>query len=356
MVKHGYGGYNFLMQLYMGLVVLSFGVTIVLAVPFINILYKLKFTRGKETEEKRKSATKAFYEIRKMHAIKMGVPTGGGILVAFVVAILSAVVFALISKNPSFLPGYPLHAELAAIFVTFVGFGVLGFYDDLIKIFGFAKTGIFGLRMRHKFIVQWILACITAAILTWGLKIDFVYVPFFGMLKLGWGYFLLAAFLIVAFANAFDITDGLDGLSCGLLAICLLAFWVISMTQLDNVLGVFLAVWSGSLVAYLYFNIYPARIMLGNMGGMAFGATLAVIGLLSGKIVALLLIGGIFLAEGTSSLLQLFSKRFMKKRFFPIAPFHHWLQLVGWEEPKIVARAWLAGLVLAIFGVWLAML
>ncbi len=96
--------------------------------------------------------------------------------------------------------------------------------------------------------------------------------------------------------------------------------------------------------------------MLGNMGGLAFGGTLAMVGLLSGKIVALVIIGGIFLAEGMSSLLQILSKRFMKHRLFPIAPFHHWLQLMGWEEPKIVARAWLAGIVLAIFGVWLAYL
>jgi phospho-N-acetylmuramoyl-pentapeptide-transferase len=141
-----------------------------------------------------------------------------------------------------------------------------------------------------------------------------------------------------------------------LLFICLLAFWVVAARNLDHILMIFISLWIGSLLAYLYFNVYPARIMLGNMGGLAFGATLAVIGLLSGKMVAMMIISGIFLAEGASSFLQLFSKRFMKKRIFPIAPLHHWLQLLGWEEPKIVMRAWMAGLVLAIFGVWLAVL
>ena len=138
--------------------------------------------------------------------------------------------------------------------------------------------------------------------------------------------------------------------------ICLLAFLAISATQLDRVLLLFLSIWLGSLMAGIYFTIHPARVWLGNASGMAFGATLALMGLLSGKIIALMIIGGIFLIDGGSSLLQILSKNIFKRRVFPIAPIHHWLELMGWEEPKIVARAWLAGLVLAIFGLWLAYL
>jgi phospho-N-acetylmuramoyl-pentapeptide-transferase len=345
------------MQVYLGLVILAFAVTFVLFVPFIGLLFKLKFVRGKETNEVRKDATANFYKIRKMHADKAGVLTGGGILVAVVVATLFAVVMNWPVINVrGLVAGHALGWEIAVIFFSFIGFGFLGFYDDVIKIFGLSKEQFFGLRMRHKLVLQGVLGFGAAAIMHWGLKIDFVYIPFLGLVHLGWGYFLMAAFLIVGFANAFDFTDGLDGLSCGLLTICLLAFWTIAVTGLDHVMSVFIALWIGALLAFLYFNIYPARIMLGNMGGLAFGATLAVVGLLSGKMVAMLVIGGVFIAEGMSSLLQLFSKRFMKKRLFPIAPLHHWLQLVGWEEPKIVARAWLLGLVLAIFGVWLAFL
>jgi phospho-N-acetylmuramoyl-pentapeptide-transferase len=346
------------MQLYLGLVVLAFGITFALFVPFIGLLHKLKFVRGKEIEEVRKNASANFYKIRKMHEGKTGVLlTGGGILVAAVVAVMFAIVMNWPGIRVSGLvAGYPIGWELSVIFFTFVGFGILGFYDDVIKIFGISKEKFFGLRMRHKFILQWLIGFGAAAIMYWGLKIDFVNVPYFGLVHLGFFYFFLAAFLIVGFANAFDITDGLDGLSCGLLTICLLAFWAISMTALDHVMSVFIVVWIGALLAYLYFNVYPGRIMLGNVGGLAFGATLAVVGLLSGKMIAMLVIGGVYIAEGMSSLLQLFSKRFMKKRIFPIAPLHHWLQLVGWEEPKIVARAWLVGLILAIFGVWLAFL
>ncbi len=347
--------------MYLGLLLISFLVSSALMVPFISLLYRMRFIRGKETEEVRKTATVNFYKIRAMHAGKMGVPTGGGILVAIVTSLLFGIVFAF---NSSFLPGgsenllagYPLWGEMLVIFFTFVGFGILGFYDDVIKIFGFAKTKFFGLRMRHKLVLQGLLGMGSAAILYWVLGIDFVNIPFLGLVHLGIGYFFLATFLVVGFANAFDFTDGLDGLSCGLLSICLIAFWSISLTGLDQVMSVFIALWLGSLFAFLYFNIYPARIMLGNMGGLAFGATLAVVGLLSGKMVALLVIGGVFIAEGMSSLLQLFSKKFMKRRLFPIAPIHHWLQLLGWEEPKIVARGWLVGIVLAIFGVWLALL
>ncbi len=344
------------MHFYLGLLILSCALTLGLMVPFIGVLYKLKFIRKKETDEVRKNATANFYKIRDLHAVKAGVPTGGGILVVAVVVVVFAMATIYLALHKNLFSGLPMLGELGVLFFTFLGFGILGLYDDIIKIFGFEKTGFFGLRMRHKFILQWLLGIGAAVIIYFFLKVDIVFVPFFGTLRLSFLMLPLAATLVVGFANSFDFTDGLDGLSCGLLMICLIAFWVISLHDLDNILSVFIAVWIGSLMAYLYFNIFPARIMLGNVGGLAFGATLAVVGLLSGKTVALLVIGGVFLAEGASSALQIFSKKFMKRRIFPIAPLHHWLQLIGWEEPKIVARAWLVGICLAIFGVWLAML
>lgn len=345
------------MQQYLGLLLLSFGVTSVLMVPFINLLFKLHFAPKKETKEVREGAPKAFYEIRKLQAAKVGVLlSGGGILMSLVILVISSIVFALTRNNPSFLPAYPFGWQVGVLLFTFGGFGLLGLYDDMIKIFGISKSGFFGLRMRHKLLIQWAIAIISAAMLTWGLDINFIYVPFFGIWHLGWLYFPLAAFLIVAFANAFDITDGLDGLSCGLLFICLTAFAVISMVRLDSVNSVFLAIWQGTLLAFLYFNVYPARIMLSNMGGLAFGATLGLVALMSGKTPAMMVIASVFLIEGGSSMLQLFSKRFMKKRIFPIAPIHHWMQLIGWEEPVIVARAWMLGIFVAALGIWLAFL
>jgi phospho-N-acetylmuramoyl-pentapeptide-transferase len=106
----------------------------------------------------------------------------------------------------------------------------------------------------------------------------------------------------------------------------------------------------------LYFNIYPARIFMGEVGALAFGATVAVMGLLLGKTIALVVIGGIFVAEISSSALQLLSKRFRHKKALPVAPMHLWFQMIGWEEPKIVMRAWMTGIILTAIGVWLALL
>jgi phospho-N-acetylmuramoyl-pentapeptide-transferase len=186
------------------------------------------------------------------------------------------------------------------------------------------------------------------------LQIDFIYIPLIGGIQLGWLFIPLAAFVIVAFANAFNITDGLDGLSSGLLLICLLAFSVISAASLDTPLSVFLALWLGGLIAFLYFNVFPARIWLGDVGALSFGATLAVVGLLVGKTIALVVIGAPFIIEIGSSLVQILSKKYLHRKIFPASPLHLWLQLKGWEEPKIVMRAWLAGIIFAILGLWLA--
>ena len=195
---------------------------------------------------------------------------------------------------------------------------------------------------------------IISSLLFFNLKIDFIHIPFLGVLRLGIWYLPLATLIIVFFANAFNITDGLDGLSCGLLMIFLFAFWFLSFNQLDTPLSIFIALWIGGVLAFLYFNVYPARIMLGDVGALSFGATMAVVGLLLGKIIAFLVIGAPFIIEAGSSFLQILSKKYRKKRLFPVAPLHLWLQKKGWEEPKIVMRAWLAGIIFALTGLWLA--
>jgi len=128
----------------------------------------------------------------------------------------------------------------------------------------------------------------------------------------------------------------------------------ISSSILDTTLSVFLGLWIGALIAFLYFNVWPARIFLGDVGALSFGATLAVAGLLLGKPLALGLIGGMFVVEVASSLIQLLSKKFRGKKVFEVAPLHLWVQNKGWEEPKIVFRFWLAQLILAILGLWIS--
>jgi phospho-N-acetylmuramoyl-pentapeptide-transferase len=188
------------------------------------------------------------------------------------------------------------------------------------------------------------------------LGISILHIPFVGTLELGYAYIPFAAFVIVAFANAVNITDGLDGLAAGLLLFALFGLWVLSSTILDVPLSVFIALWLGALVSFLYFNVFPARIFMGDVGSLAFGATFAVIGLLLGKVFALLIIGGIFVIEIASSLLQLLSKKYLKKKILPAAPLHLTFQAKGWAEAKIVQRAWLLQIMLTLFGVWLAVI
>jgi phospho-N-acetylmuramoyl-pentapeptide-transferase len=342
-----------MISLYLGLLIFSFLITSVLVVPFINLLYKMKFYRRvQKTKDAEGNRTKIF---DKFHNIKAGTPVGGGFLVIVVTSVLYLILFPLLSFMGTYIQtSYQMTDELNILFLTFISFGLLGLYDDIKKFFGFEKSGFFGLRMRHKFIIQWILAFIISLLMYFNLGIDIINIPFLGVLKIGPMFVPLAAFIIVSMANAFNITDGLDGLSSGLLLISLFAFWILSHSILDTPLSVFIAVWIGALLAFLYFNVYPARIFLGDVGALSFGATLAVVGLLVGKVVALAVIGGLFVVEVLSSLIQILSKKFLKRKAFAVAPFHLWLQNQGWEEPKIVMRGWLAGIILAVLGLWLA--
>jgi phospho-N-acetylmuramoyl-pentapeptide-transferase len=231
----------------------------------------------------------------------------------------------------------------------------LGAYDDLKKLVDPGKRSFFGLRFRHKFIIQWILAFIIALILYFKLHYTFIFITGFGLANLGFVYIFFAAFVIVSFANAFNIADGLDGQASGLLLICLGAFLAISSTQLDQTLAIFISIMIGSVGAFLYFNIFKARIWLGDVGSLSFGAALAIIGLLTGKIIALAVIGGVFIIEVGTSLLQLVSKKVFKRKIFPAAPFHLMLLQRGWEEPKVVMRLWLFGFFFAILGLYIAL-
>jgi phospho-N-acetylmuramoyl-pentapeptide-transferase len=346
------------LPLLLGLLIFSFIITSILIVPFINTLYALKFQRAKQVTTDAFGKRTPIFD--KYHAQKAGKPVGGGLLVIIVVSIIFALIFPLLKIMGIQVTSLysDLQAHINVLFFTFLSFGILGLYDDIKKFFHFEKEKFFGLRMKHKLILQIILASIAAVMLYQNLGIDFIHVPFVAhSLKLGWLYIPFATFVIVAFTNAVNITDGLDGLASGNLMISLFGLWFLSASILDVPLSIFIALWIGSLISFLYFNVFPARIFMGDVGALAFGATLAVIGLMLGKVAALLIIGFVFVAEITSSFLQLVSKKFRKgKKIFPAAPFHLTLQSIGWEEPKIVQRIWLVQIMLTIFGVWLAVL
>ena len=342
------------MSLYLFATFVSFLFNFFLIVPFIHFLYKAKFQRqNQQTKDAFNKPTPIF---DKFHAHKMGTPVGGGILIVVTTTLLFGffvLLYAVFNK--------PLHAnypsvigEIKIIFFTFLGFALLGIYDDLTKILLWRKSLFFGLRMRHKFILEIILATIIAYWLYSDLKIDIIHIPFFGVFTLGWFYIPFASLVIVAFSNAVNITDGLDGLASGVLMIALTGFWVIARSIIDVPTSMFIGVWLGGLLAFLYFNIYPARIILGDTGALSFGAMFAVIGLILGKAFALPMIGGVFILEIVTSLVQLLSKKYLKRKMFTVAPFHLWLQLRGWEEPKVVMRLWLLSIIFSIFGLMIA--
>lgn len=344
------------LALFLGILIFSFTLTSSAVVPFINLLYKLRFRRqDQKTLDAFGKRTPIF---DKFHASKAGVPVGGGLLVVIMVSLLFALMIP--ALNYFGIDVTSIHrnsqAEVNILFFTFLSFAILGLYDDIKKFFRFDDSKFFGLRMRQKLILQIVLAAIISCMIYFQLEISILHIPFVGTLQLGYFYIPFATFVIVAFANAVNITDGLDGLASGLLLFSLFGLWVLSSTILDIPLSVFLALWLGALVSFLYFNVFPARIFMGDVGSLAFGATLAVVGLLLGKVIALVIIGFIFVAEITSSLLQLVSKKYLKKKIIPAAPLHLTFQEKGWEEPKIVQRAWLLQIMLTIFGVWLAVI
>ena len=347
------------LPLVLGLIIFSFTITCVLIVPFINLLYKLKLQRRKEAP---KSGKIPLFD--KLHDKKAGTPVGGGILIVALVVILFLLIFPLASHLGVYIrSAFGFRTELFVILFTFISFGLLGLLDDLMKIFGKGRAGIralglsYGLSRKQKFLFQWILAFVIAYILHFKMGIAILYVPLLGVtLNLGFWYFPLAALMIVFFSNAFNITDGLDGLATGLLAISLVVFGVIAGSSLDTPLSVFIAIWLGALIAFLYFNIWPARIFLGDCGALSFGATLAVIALLTGSVFALLVVGAIYIVEAFSSAIQMFGWRVWKRPIFLIAPLHHIFLAKGWEEPKIVTRAWLAEIMLGIFALWLSVI
>lgn len=332
----------------LGLLLLSFFITSVLLVPFIDFLYKLRLNRTDESK-RLDTLNKATPITAKLLSHKHNRPQGGGVLIVLVTTVLSLWSYGLLGVKANI-------SELFILIFTMLSFALLGLYDDIRKNFKQERTGFFGLRWRHKLLIQVALGLFIGGFFWFVLRYDFVNIHWLGMLDLGPFFIPLTAFIVVAFANAYNVTDGLDGLSTGVLIICLIAFIVLAFQLLHPSMALFLAIWIGSLIAFLYFNIFPARVELGDTGALAFGATLAVVGLLTGKIIAMAVIAGVFILEIASSLIQTLSKHYYGKKFFTVAPLHLWFMNRGWEEPKVVMRAWLAGLLFAIFGLWLGVI
>ncbi len=341
------------MNILLGVLLFSFIIHSLSIVPFINFLYNYKFFKNKTAVSKDKK-DEASEHIRS----KSRTPEGGGLLILTITSLIFVFVMpALKLLGFEITHVYPINDEINVIFFTFISFGLLGLYDDIIKFFELDRqSGYTGLKTGYKFLIQAILGLVVGIMLYVNLGIDIIHIPFLGVIHFGAWFIPLSALLVVGFSNSLNITDGMDGLASGLLMISLFGLLILSTSVLDTPLSLFIASWLGGIIAFLYFNVYPARLFLGDVGALAFGASFAVVGLLTGKVIALMIIGLPFIVDGLSSFLQIVSVKIFKKRVFPIAPIHYWLLKIGWTEPKIVQRAWLINIILVIFGIWLAII
>jgi phospho-N-acetylmuramoyl-pentapeptide-transferase len=273
------------------------------------------------------------------HYAKEGTPTMGGLLIVLVVL---GIYFFLRQ------PDAATFAPLAAL----AGVGALGTFDDYLN----AKTGE-GIRARQKLVWLTIVAFVAAWQIQQTYDITAIAVPFVGAVSIEPAvYVLFAAFAIVATANGVNLTDGLDGLSGGTVAITFVAFMLIALLNVPTQenLALLCALIIGALLGFLWFNVHPAQIFIGDSGALALGATLAVTALITGQILVLPLIGIIFVVETSSVILQVAWFRISGgRRLFRMSPLHHHFELGGWDEEKITIRFWIVGILAALLGVTL---
>jgi phospho-N-acetylmuramoyl-pentapeptide-transferase len=218
------------------------------------------------------------------------------------------------------------------------------------------SVGGSGLQTYQKFIIEGFIGGFMAYWAYFKLGWDYLWFPLIGNVHIGFLYPLVVFFLFIVVLNAVGFTDGLDGLAGGLAIFSLLAFWAMSRVLQYNSLAGYCATFIGALLPFLYFNIYPARIMMGNVGSHVLGATLAVLAVVTHREVAFLIIGLVFLVDGATSPLQQLSVKLTGKRIFRMAPFHHHFEKLDWPETKVTLRFWVFGMFFALLGFFISLL
>lgn len=311
---------------------------------FLTPIYTFFAYRYKFWKKQRSTSTtgEKLEVFTKLHAnkFKRNIPTMAGLI--FIIAITIVSLFNL-ERGQTWLP-------LAAL----LGGAFVGLLDDVINLRGDGK-GVAGMRSSIKFLM------ITALglVLGWWFfdrnGVSSLYIPFFGDWSIGWAIIPIFAFAVVATGNAVNISDGLDGLAGGLLTISYGAFGVIALLQDQLILAGFCFTVVGALLSYLWFNIYPARFFMGDVGSFSLGAALGVVAILTNAFFLLPIIGIVFVIEGGSSALQILSKKILKRKIFISAPIHHHLEATGWPETKVTMRFWVIASVAAFIGVFLAL-
>ena len=333
---------NFSEEIFYGLLLALAGFlfSMILTPFYTHFAYKYKFWK------KQKQTTvdgKSLPVMTKLHAHKFEhvFPTMAGLI--GVVAVTAVTWIFNLDRGQTWLP-----------LVGFLGGALVGVIDDVINIFG-SGCGAAGLRGPVKFLL------ITAVGLALGwffaVKLGWtsMLIPFYGDFEVGIvGMILIFAFAVVATSNAVNISDGLDGLSGGLAMLAYAAYGVIALLQGNMLLFGFCLTVVGWLLSYIWFNVPPARFMMGDTGSFALGAGLGVVSMMTNAFLLLPIIGLPFVVEAGSSLIQLFSKKVFHKKVFISAPLHHHLEAKGWGEAKIVMRFWIIAGVCAIFGIFVA--
>lgn len=322
---------------------LAFMMTIIWGGPLLAILRYFRIGKQIRVEEPGK------------HFSKMGTPTMGGIMIILPVILLTVMLNA-VSLIGMKLLGKSVLAPLAAM----LGYALLGAIDDWQGIRG--KRQGRGMRIRTKLIAQAILALVLALVLKYILDVPDLFLPgirFQGVrvqIELGVYYIPIAAFIIVAASNAVNFTDGLDGLAGLISATIFAAYGAIALMQGQVFVARFCFTMIGALFGFLWFNVHPAQLFMGDTGSLALGSTIAVVALMTGQWALLPIIAIIPVSETMSDIIQILYFRLTHgRRIFRMAPLHLHFELLGWSETQIVQRFWLIGLLAAMLGVGLAM-
>jgi phospho-N-acetylmuramoyl-pentapeptide-transferase len=308
-------------------ILLTFALMVILMPPFIALLRRLGF--GKRIR----------VEGPESHFVKEGTPAMGGVLM---IAVVSAASLLFQVLNGNFWGPQTIAPILTLLFI-----GGLGAFDDYLN----ATTGE-GIRIRQKLLWQIAASLFIAYQIQTTYNITALTVPFIGDVPIApVAWILFAAFTIVATSNGVNFTDGLDGLAGGTLIFAFVAYMIIALLGGQTNLAILCALIIGALLGFLWFNVHPAQVFMGDSGSLAMGATLAVVSLITGQILLLPLIGLIFVLEAASDVIQIGYYKMTHKRVFKMAPLHIHFELSGWDEEKITMRFWIIGVLAAMLGV-----
>jgi len=335
----------------LGLAALSFVVAFLFTPLLTRFLYK--YRAGKQIR------TEGAPIFQQMHQKKAGTPTMGGLLIWLTIVFLALLFWGLdkmgfnsIITKLNFLNRSQTLLPLGAL----VASAIVGFIDDLLGVMKVGSKGG-GLQMRHRLIIYTAIASFGAWWFFSKLDWSTVHIPFVGNFDIGWWYILVFIFILVATSFSVNETDGLDGLAGGILLTAFAAYGVIAYSQGHFDLAAFCGVTIGALVAFLWFNIYPARFFMGDTGAMSLGVTLGIIAMLTNQFMLLPLIGFILMIESLSVIIQFLSKKLRHgKKVFISAPIHHHLEAKGWPETKVTMRFWIISWVMATLGLVIAFL